>query len=192
LGNFGTTSVNAINNAANGISTYPHAAGMRPTGVLFPNSRIKIKDLRDGTTNTALAGEHRLLQNCEGFWAGSPAALSATALVTNPSRMFGQIFCDATNDLNKGHFSLPNANNGPTPTAAVPAMFIPARQCTWPTELAIFSSVHEGGSHFLFGDGTVRFINESIESEGSIPSGSTMSQFQKIMHRADGQVLADF
>ncbi len=59
-------------------------------------------------------------------------------------------------------------------------------------EYGIFGSIHEGGAHFLMGDGAVRFINENIDSNGSITGTSLMRQYQRLLHRNDGQVVDEF
>jgi prepilin-type N-terminal cleavage/methylation domain-containing protein/prepilin-type processing-associated H-X9-DG protein len=53
------------------------------------------------------------------------------------------------------------------------------RPCNWSTELG-FKSAHPGGAQFLFGDGAVRFISESID----------MTQLQYLGAKADGKAVA--
>jgi hypothetical protein len=45
-----------------------------------------------------------------------------------------------------------------------------------------FNSYHTGGSHFLIGDGTVRFISEKIDD----------TTFQNLSRRSDGATLGPF
>ena len=45
-----------------------------------------------------------------------------------------------------------------------------------------FASAHTGGSHFLFGDGSVRFLSQNI----------AQPIFQSLLNRGDGQLLGDF
>ena len=53
------------------------------------------------------------------------------------------------------------------------------RHCNWNTELGV-KSPHPGGAHLLFGDGSVRFLDESID----------MWVYQYIGSKADGEVVS--
>ncbi|QDT44945.1 putative major pilin subunit [Gimesia alba] len=57
---------------------------------------------------------------------------------------------------------------------------------------AKFSSEHDGGAHFLFADGHVRFLSENVESNPGATSGSGMGVFQKLANIKDGQTIGDF
>lgn len=56
--------------------------------------------------------------------------------------------------------------------------------------MASFSSAHEGGALFLFCDGTVRHINEDIDS-GSRDDGRP-GTFQRLGSRHDGEIIGEF
>ena len=63
-----------------------------------------------------------------------------------------------------------------------------------------YSSDHEGGGHFLMGDGSVRFVSENIDSlqytiSGTLPNvtvGPINGTYERLFHRSDGGVVGDF
>ena len=52
------------------------------------------------------------------------------------------------------------------------------RSCTWNTDVG-FKSAHPGGAQFLFGDGSVRLLQDAID----------LQMYQYLGAKADGQII---
>ncbi len=115
-------------------------------GAFYNNSRIGFQNITDGTSSTVIVGETRYQQllgpnpDFYGTWAssvwlaGTPGASSS-----------GYVTLAATLD---GINSLP---------------LNPAVDWTFEEQSRLFGSRHVGGCHFLFADGSVRFVSENID-----------------------------
>jgi hypothetical protein len=105
-------------------------------GVLFLNSSIRYRDIRDGASNTIFVGEHS--GDLLGWASGTRAALRNTGSPMNGVRR--------------------------TPGGALPVP-PPAAGTPSDAELLTvggYSSFHNGGGHCVLGDGSVRFISENV------------------------------
>jgi len=126
-------------------------------GVLFLNSRISLRDVADGTSHTIYASEKAIDATRDlGWMSGTRATLRNTGGPPTGKAGWG---------LGGG------AAEGEPPDMPPGS----------PIELEVggFSSVHPGGANFLFGDGSVRFISQTI-----VPP-----LLQQLGHRADGKLL---
>ena len=117
-------------------------------GIMFWNSRVDLRFITDGTTNTIMVGE-RCITSASGIWPGVGSNEFENDAVTECS-----------------HGSRPNHS------------------------LTSFSSAHPGGVYILFGDGAVRFINDTIESK-PISEGD-LGTYQRLANRHDGLPVDDF
>ena len=114
-------------------------------GTFFRNSGIRIGDLKDGTSTTALVGD-RAWAMTNGIWAGAPnnAVCRAgqsnpwSSLATGPAPTFGLVHNNWINILTDSDGGLDD-----------------------------FSSMHQGGVQILFADGSVRFI-KNITIDGPL------------------------
>lgn len=118
------------------------------TGVFALNSRIRIRDFKDGMSNVFMVGERSLVGR-SGIWAGVRG---------------NEYEDDQVSDCS--FYSQLNTETG-------------------------FSSRHPGGgAHFLFGDGSVHFVNQYISSHDSVDNHE--GTYQRLSDRDDGQNVGDF
>lgn len=109
------------------------------SGMFHRNSRVRVADVTDGTSNTVGVGE-RDNRFVLGSWVG---VLSGAEVIYNPAKGLG---CQ---------------NARPALTAVV----VHSRQYTVNTpnaSPAAFHTGHPGGGNFLLMDGSIRFIKDSV------------------------------
>lgn len=172
-------------------------------GVLFLNSRVRFRDIRDGRSQTIFLGE-RLVQDGElGWLSGTRATLRNTGAPINAtSRPGGPLAVlqpvgaipGASNAEGPDGQPLPARSPLPGSRAPMPWVYAedinfddqteyqPAASGGTPPALVVggFESVHAGdGASFAFGDGSVRFLTSSID----------MMVYQRLGHRADGELI---
>jgi prepilin-type processing-associated H-X9-DG protein len=144
-----------------------------PPGILYRNSSAKFRDITDGASNTMLAGErtheHHFVSGGSVVRADS-TWFAAVPGVFRPSGM-GMMPDEGPASLVLGHVGQMMASGMAmhhTPNST--------------NHIVNFSSLHNGGIHFLMADGSVHFLSENVN----------YNTFRWLGERSDGQVIGQF
>lgn len=134
-------------------------------GPLYRNSPTRFADVIDGLSNTVFAGEHHPLVS-DKTWVGVVPGAEVC-----PTPRFAFSYCEPAGTLVNVH-SGPAASEGyvihppNNPLAHVDSMY----------------AQHPGGCHVLLGDGSVRFVSETINQ----------LTWAALATQAGGEVIGDF
>ena len=137
-------------------------------GVFYFQSKVRIRDITDGTSNTIFVGERA--------WMLEGQTLMAGLLFMQPDSNGNQDI-GGTQGMSSGGAPINSTNTG----------------SSVPHSLRGFSSNHTGGAQFLLADGAVRFISENIDHD--VPTGSSPeinSTFERLLSIADGEVIGEY
>ena len=145
------------------------------TGIFFRNSRIRLADIIDGTSQT-IAVVERAWSKANGVWAGAVTNGTIRRGSQNNCPATGALFYPAAT-LVQAHCHLINTNSDPD------------------GGLDDCSSLHPGGANFLFTDGSVHFLKNILGDAGTRPDGTTIYYpsdvaFQALATRAGGEVIS--
>jgi prepilin-type N-terminal cleavage/methylation domain-containing protein/prepilin-type processing-associated H-X9-DG protein len=156
----------ALNNYAACHNDVEAPIGAKDNGAFFLNSRVGYEDIPDGTSHTIFVGEKKRYALDFGWASGTRATLRNAGISPNaPDLLYGKgpiVTWQDEDDVYPGVPAHPDPDN--------------------PNLVGGFSSHHPGGSNFAFGDGSVRFMSQSI---GIIV-------LRRLANRADGEVIEDF
>jgi prepilin-type N-terminal cleavage/methylation domain-containing protein/prepilin-type processing-associated H-X9-DG protein len=129
-------------------------------GVFYRNSRIALRDITDGSSTTLMVGE-RSRNVADATWVG---AVPTARLCTNPRWPVQE--CGPASTMVLSH----------TGSEGTGAIYVPNSKSSMVDD---YWSFHRGGCNFLFGDGSVRFIKESVNP----------TIFSYLSTRAGGEVV---
>ena len=129
-----------------GTSTPSSRGGFADNGVLYRDSKVRLTDIRDGTSNTLMVGEMS--------WAPEKVAGGGWS---HHRRGWAQGF-DGTADASTAH-SCKNVNFGLNVRGYVASPVV-----EFFNDVS-FGSIHagSGGANFVFADGTVRFVHKNVD-----------------------------
>jgi prepilin-type N-terminal cleavage/methylation domain-containing protein/prepilin-type processing-associated H-X9-DG protein len=129
---------------AQGMSNYIGVSGHRRvtgltqnTGIFFGNSYVRLADVPDGSSNTAMIGERDTLYCHSGTWLGTYNSLDYTSLDASMVTGYDQPRLNAPYDSFQVQSPV-GCGEG-------------------------FSSLHVGGAQFAFADGSVRYITNGVD-----------------------------
>lgn len=136
-------------------------------GMFYRNSRVKVRDITDGTSNTLMVGERvgRVTDNgtTRQCWAATMYALDNEGDQNNNG--LGDALGCARNPINT--FTTNNCRRN-------------------------FSSRHVGGAHFVLADGAVRFVSENVDFSPSTAENSMDSTFEFLIAIQDDGVVEEY
>ncbi|MEZ6126388.1 MAG: DUF1559 domain-containing protein [Planctomycetaceae bacterium] len=148
------------------------------TGAFFRDSKIGLRDITDGSSNTILCGERA--------WRMGNIRMSAgTLLATRDNNTTGPSSQDTSAAWNQGLMTIVGTTRYPmNPVLTGPNI----AQCQ------SFSSLHEGGAQFLLADGAVRFISENIDHKNTFVGSNWPidSTFEQLVGIADGIPIGEY
>ena len=126
-------------------------------GILYRDSRTRITDIRDGSSNTIMVGERPpSTDNFYGWWYAGYGQNGTGSL----DMLLG------AKELNFGTGTVGSCPPGPY-------YFSPGNLSNL-SDVFHFWSLHSSGANFLFGDGSVHFINYQVDLN-LIPTLATRS-----------------
>lgn len=165
-----TTTSNFV--AVNGGADWTYDASL--DGTFGRNSRVRFRDMSDGTSNTIIIGERAwVLPNAN---SGTDTCRAATVFGITADLQLGTHVQRLV--MAKGLFGINQTGIDSTTT---PNVEICSRS---------FSSRHVGGAQFLMGDGSVRFVSENIQRDQQGTNGDFV--WQNLLNKADNHVIGEF
>lgn len=143
-----------------GLTSYLGASGVdlgTYDGTLFVDSRVRLTDITDGSSQTLLAGERPPPADREyGSWYSGAGQVLAPMATGSADCVLG------ARERNVGLPALPATHCPEGPYHFGPGTL--GRRC----DVFHFWSMHAGGANFLFGDGSVHFLRYS--ADGLLPA----------------------
>lgn len=143
-------------------------------GVLFLNSSVRYDEILDGSSKTIFVGE--ITQGNELGWVSGTRSTLRNAgepINSNAANFFaGQTSFEQRFDSEDPITDTENEQNKSESSSSVAERL----------SVGGFSSYHSGGAQFTFGDGSVRFLSENINTK----------TYQALANRHDGQLISEY
>jgi len=135
------------------------------TGVFWANSRVQIRDITDGTSNTIMVGEAAYFHGGNVWDAKTWAGCN----YQGDGNCVDDVLCSGRVAMNTSSTNSDHRHES-------------------------FNSVHVGGAYFLLADGSVHFLSENIHFNASSGNNATVadSTYEYLLSRDDGQTPGEF
>lgn len=165
-----------------------HAGQPQGPGIFYRNSRTRMRDIRDGTSNTIMVGER---MHKHDYTRVTDSSMPMYQPPTNTNSSWYAAICDVarpsgmTNMMVSMNPMMANEWQGSLVLGHVGQSMGTMKMHRTPNttnHIVHFSSAHEGGLHFGLADGSVHFLSENIGYE----------VFRDLGQIADGNVLGEF
>ena len=154
-------------------ATTPQDYARVANGVMYRDSSVRFSEVTDGLSNTVCAGE-RSPNLSDAVW---PGVMPGSAHFARPP--FGSIGSGGPGTNWDSGGSYVGAHSGPS-IFEFPVVIHPPNSPLGHTDQ--MQSLHAGGAHILLGDGSVRFISESVN----------LSIWSALCSRNGGEVVSDY
>ena len=143
-------------------------------GAFGRNSRVRLRDFTDGTSNTFVVGERAWELPTVPTGKVNCGAAIVYGASTNPATQLHRV----RTTLAKGMFGINQTG--------LDRFYVPiVESCT-----RSYSSRHSGGAHFLLADGSARFVSENIQRNQTALNGDFV--FQNLLNKADGHTIGEY
>jgi prepilin-type N-terminal cleavage/methylation domain-containing protein len=152
------------------------ASNSRKNGVSYCNSRVKFKDVTDGTAATLAVGER--VHFVSGGGQPDPADQYSPGLA--PYNPRSSVWAGTT----EGGYTLYDGRKRPPRGVAwlAASPYYGLNDFSIVDTVKGYSSAHPGGASFVFSDGAVKFLTNDINA----------TTFQRLANRKDGQVVGSY
>ncbi len=161
-----------------------------PDGVFGLNYGTRLSGIVDGTSNTIFVGEASRFRNEVDLWynswsfaAGPPSSIPGVSRLTAYATTAPRLNAD---------LQIPDPNPSYSYTGGLDSwVYDPDPKVNARNAGQFgFRSQHPGGANFLFGDGSVRFLKETIDTGSPNYADHNPGVYRKLSTKADGEVIS--
>ena len=147
--------------------------GNLPTGMFYTRSKVRMRDVTDGTSNTIMASEINIVGDSEGTVPSGCGARDMRGLYWNFVHM-GSLLVTVRP---------PNSSAGDVMSwGGRTTGFAPISSCSNDNGIVTPRSRHTGGAQVAMADGSIRFVSENIDTV----------LFQNLGTKGGGEVIGEF